>query len=97
MEVVCTDYEKRVSKIKADILIRVRIVFLGIALFGLWIAARIVTLQYVEGDKWIAKAEGSHVQERRIKAERGNVYDAEGRDLSVSIPTTAGSNPLPTG
>ncbi len=74
------------SKIKADILIRVRIVFLGIALFGLWIAARIVTLQYVEGDKWIAKAEGSHVQERRIKAERGNVYDAEGRDLSVSIP-----------
>lgn len=67
-------------------MIRVRIVFLGIALFGLWIAARIVTLQYVEGDKWIAKAEGSHVQERRIKAERGNVYDAEGRDLSVSIP-----------
>ncbi len=74
------------SSIKADILVRVQIVFAFVALFGVLIAARIFTIQYVDGSQWTAKAEKSHVQERRIKAERGNVYDADGRDLSVSIP-----------
>ncbi len=72
--------------IKNDILTRVRIVFIAIALFGLLILGRIIKIQYVDGDLWLAKASKSLVKSRRIKADRGNVYDNAGRDLAVSIP-----------
>lgn len=78
--------KKKVSSIKADILVRVRVVFLFIALFGLAILGRIIKIQYIDGDLWMAKAAKSLVRERTIKAERGNVYDFAGRDLAVSIP-----------
>ena len=74
------------SNIKANILQRVRIVFLCVALFVLWIIAKIFIIQFVDGGLWLAKAEKNHVQFRKIKAERGNIYDQYGRDLAVSIP-----------
>jgi cell division protein FtsI (penicillin-binding protein 3) len=72
--------------IKSDILVRVRVVFFFIALFGLLILGRIIKIQYVDGDLWLAKAAKSLVKQRSIKADRGNIYDCEGRDLAVSIP-----------
>lgn len=62
-----------------------RLVVLGC---GLALAARVIVLQVVEHDKWLARANGQWSREVVIDAERGNLYDRHGRPLAVSVTTT---------
>lgn len=55
-------------------------VFMGAVIF------KLVTIQYVEGDKYRDLAENRTVKEMVIPANRGNVYSADGSLLATSIP-----------
>ncbi len=61
---------------------------LAVVACGLLLAARVVTVQVVEHDAWRTRAEGQWSREVTIDAERGNLYDRNGRPLAVSVTTT---------
>ncbi len=71
---------------KKDILWRVYLVYFGVFLFALGIAAKLVFIQFKERDKWVEKAETQEIKEFSLKASRGNILDAKGNLLATSIP-----------
>lgn len=71
---------------KKDILKRVYLVYVGLALFATAILGRVVWVQFVEGDEWRQKAEDLTTQYRKIEAVRGNVFASDGSLLATSIP-----------
>jgi cell division protein FtsI (penicillin-binding protein 3) len=72
--------------IKKDIILRVRIMFLGILLFAGGIIYRVVRLQTYEGEHWRKKSKESYVRERVVDAVRGNIYADDGSLLATSLP-----------
>lgn len=72
--------------IKQSIVLRVRVVFILIALGSVAIPYRIAKLQLNDGDKWREKAEITNFQYREIPATRGNIYAQDGSLLATSLP-----------
>ncbi|MFT7033256.1 MAG: cell division protein FtsI (penicillin-binding protein 3) [Cyclobacteriaceae bacterium] len=72
--------------IKTSILLRVRIAYLAVLLFSFAIIYKIVIIQTVDGDKWIAKSEVNSLKYRTVKATRGNIYSDNGSLLATSLP-----------
>ncbi|MCB9203330.1 MAG: transpeptidase family protein [Flavobacteriales bacterium] len=54
--------------------------------FALAIVGRIAQIQFLEKDKWIAKAETQTTKFREIEAARGNIFAADGSLLATSKP-----------
>lgn len=71
---------------KKSILIRVRVVFILIALGSALIPYQIAKLQLAEGDVWREKAETVNFQFREVPATRGNIYASDGSLLATSLP-----------
>ncbi|MBK9472996.1 MAG: PASTA domain-containing protein [bacterium] len=67
---------------------RLRIVRLAVVAFGVLLALRVVQVQVVEHERWLQRANGQWSREVVIDAERGNLYDRNGRPLAVSVTTT---------
>nr|WP_246611593.1 penicillin-binding protein [Arthrospiribacter ruber] len=57
-----------------------------VALIAGAILFKIVRLQFVEGEKWTAKAESANFKYRQVSATRGNIYAADGSLLATSLP-----------
>jgi cell division protein FtsI (penicillin-binding protein 3) len=72
--------------IKSAILFRIRIAFLFLVLFSFAIIWRMVKVQYVEGERWKKLAHENLLQNRTVKATRGNIYSDNGSLLATSIP-----------
>lgn len=72
--------------IKRSIVLRVRVAFLIVALIAGTILYRIVRLQFVEGEKWLAKSESTNFKYRQVSATRGNIYATDGSLLATSLP-----------
>lgn len=72
--------------IKTSILLRVRIAFLIVVLGSTAIVYRIFDLQVVQGAKWAKVARQNILQNREIKATRGNIYSDNGSLLATSLP-----------
>lgn len=72
--------------IKKSILIRVRIAFLFVMLFGLAISARTGYIQIAQGDEWRKMREQIATDYRRVKATRGSIYSDNGSLLATSLP-----------
>ncbi len=72
--------------VKPEILFRVRLAFLPILFFSGLIFFRVVQLQTVEGDRWRRMAALSTLQNRVVKATRGNLYADNGSLLATSLP-----------
>jgi cell division protein FtsI (penicillin-binding protein 3) len=72
------------SNLKRRIFIRSIIVSVGLLLFSIAIAARIVYVQRVEGKEWKDRAENSRY--RIIPATRGNIFSDDGSLLVTSVP-----------
>lgn len=72
--------------VKQSILIRVRVVFILIALAAAAIPFQIGKLQFKEGDQWREKAETINFQYREVPATRGNIYAGDGSLLATSLP-----------
>ena len=71
---------------RKDILWRSYLVFTGMLLFGLFILAKALYIQQVEGNYWKGLSDSLHLEYREMDAERGSIYSEDGRMLSSSIP-----------
>ena len=59
----------------------------GLMVFGaLAVFAKLLHLQYVDGNKWRTIADSLTIQERVVEAARGNIYSVDGSLLATSVP-----------
>lgn len=72
--------------IKKSILLKVRLAFLPMLLFGIAIVYRIAVIQMVEGDKWRSLKAEIGLEYREVPATRGNILSDNGSLLATSIP-----------
>ena len=72
--------------IKRSIVLRVRVIFILVALAACAIPYKIAVVQLKEGEKWKAKAEQVNFQYREVPATRGNIYASDGSLLATSLP-----------
>lgn len=72
--------------IRANILLRVYLAFGLIVLFALAVLLRLGDVQFIQGDKWRAKADSLSTKEFDIEAARGNIYSNDGSLLATSVP-----------
>jgi cell division protein FtsI (penicillin-binding protein 3) len=73
-------------KVKTDILLRVRITYLAVALFTIAAVYRLVIIQYVESEKWRGLGQTNGLKVMKINATRGNIYADDGSLLATSLP-----------
>lgn len=73
-------------EIKNDILWRVYLSFLLIAVLGLCVLGRAVYIQQAEGKYWRGMSDSLHLKYQSIEAERGSIYSEDGYMLSTSVP-----------
>ena len=73
-------------KVKTDILLRVRIAYLAVALFTIAAVYRLVIIQYVESEKWRGLGQTNGLKVMKINATRGNIYADDGSLLATSLP-----------
>lgn len=72
---------------KRDILGRVYLSFLGIALLGSMVLGRAIYIQRVQGSYWRALSDSVRQRFEPLDAQRGTIYTEQGEMLSTSVPT----------
>lgn len=72
--------------VKNDILWRLYLAFLLIAIFGFVIIGQVINIQFVQGETYRAKGDSLQLKYREIPAKRGNVYAESGNLLAASFP-----------
>ena len=65
---------------------RVYLAFGLIVLFAFAVLLRLGDVQFIQGDKWRAKADSLSTKEFEIEAARGNIYSNDGSLLATSVP-----------
>jgi len=70
-----------------SIVTRFGIVYFGIILLFVAVIIRIIYLQTVEKDEWLAVAAKSKKTDILVKPSRGNIFACDGRLMASSIPT----------
>ena len=73
-------------EVKNDILWRVNLGFLGLALFGMFILGKAFYTQRFEGNYWKNMSDSMHTKILDLDAERGTIYSEDGSMLSTSLP-----------
>ena len=73
-------------KVKTDILFRVRVTCLAVALFTIAAFYRLVVIQYFESEKWRGLGQTNGLKVMKINATRGNIYADDGSLLATSLP-----------
>ncbi|MEY3432788.1 MAG: hypothetical protein RL131_724, partial [Bacteroidota bacterium] len=71
---------------KRDILWRSYLIYLIMLLIGIFVFAKALYIQQVEGNYWKSVSDSLHLEYREMDAERGTIYSEDGRMLSSSIP-----------
>lgn len=72
---------------KKEILLRANLGFLFICLLGMAIISRAFYIQTVQGPYYRSLADSLTIFPKKILAERGNIYSADGRLLATTLPT----------
>ncbi|MFT3679988.1 MAG: penicillin-binding protein [Ferruginibacter sp.] len=72
--------------IKRDILWRVYLCFIGIAVLGVMVMGRAFYIQQFEGTYWQSMGDSLHQKFVPLEAERGSIYSEDGNILSTSVP-----------
>ncbi|MBS1761000.1 MAG: transpeptidase family protein [Bacteroidetes bacterium] len=73
--------------VKRDILWRVYVSFIGIALLSVFVFAKALYIQRVQGSHWRNMSDSLHQRFIPLVAERGTIYSEDGEMLSASVPT----------
>jgi len=73
-------------KTQKDIAWRIYLIYTFCCLLGIAIISKVVYIQWFIGDDLRAKAEKMTIDNKTIKAVRGNIYAADGSLLATSIP-----------
>lgn len=74
-------------EVKRDILWRVYLSFLGIAVLSVFIISKAFYIQRFQGSYWKSMSDSLHQRIEPLDAERGTIYSEDGQMLSTSIPT----------
>lgn len=74
-------------EVKRDILWRVYLSFIGMALLSILILSRAFYIQQFQGNYWKSMSDSLHQRIEPLDAERGTIYSEDGQMLSTSIPT----------
>ena len=74
-------------EVKRDILWRVYLSFIGLALLGVLVMGRAFYIQRVEGAYWRNMSDSLHQRFVTLDAQRGTIYSEDGQFLSTSVPT----------
>jgi cell division protein FtsI (penicillin-binding protein 3) len=72
--------------VRDEIVWRSGIVYFAIAVLAIILLVRVIILQYIEKDKWIAMAEKFVYRTDVVPAIRGDILDDNGRLLASSVP-----------
>ncbi|ADQ79650.1 Peptidoglycan glycosyltransferase [Paludibacter propionicigenes WB4] len=72
---------------RKNIVLRFGIVYIIICLSFFLVLYRIIVIQFVERDKWMALAAKNVKSNIVVKPNRGNIYACDGRLMASSIPT----------
>lgn len=72
--------------IKNDILWRVYLCFLCIAVLGICVIGKAAYIQYAQGEYWISVGDSLQLSYKPVSAERGSIYSEDGNILSTSVP-----------
>ncbi len=72
---------------RKNIVLRFGIVYVIVCLSFLLVVYKIVVIQFVEKDKWMALAAQNKKTDIVVKPNRGNIYACDGRLMASSIPT----------
>lgn len=72
--------------VKRDILWRVYLCFIGIAVLGIVVLGRTFYIQRFEGKYWQSMGDSMHQKFIPLEAERGSIYSEDGNILSTSVP-----------
>ncbi len=73
-------------EIKRDILWRVYLCFIGIALICFFVIGKAFYIQRIQGDYWKKLSDSVHQKYVELNADRGTIYSDDGSMLSTSIP-----------
>ena len=74
------------SSVKKSIVTRVRLAFLGVALFSCAVAWKISRIQYQEGAKWRSLEQERRISYQPVPATRGNIYSDNESIMATSLP-----------
>lgn len=72
--------------IKKDIVWRVGLVYIGLFVFAVLIASKLVFLQVIGGEKWKKMAEETRIKNFRIPSHRGDILTDDMRLLASDVP-----------
>ncbi len=72
--------------IKKDILWRVGLIYLVVAIFAVLIVSKIIYLQVIDGDKWKEKSNNTRIKKMKILPHRGDIYASDMKLLACSAP-----------
>ncbi|MBI4931265.1 MAG: transpeptidase family protein [Bacteroidetes bacterium] len=72
--------------VRKDILWRIYLVYLFIFLIAGFIIARVIKIQFSEGEFWKQRANELTLHYANIEAMRGNIFDVNGQLLATSLP-----------
>jgi cell division protein FtsI (penicillin-binding protein 3) len=73
-------------EVKKDILWRVYLGFILLAMVGALIIGKAFYIQQVQGNYWLSMSDSLHQKIVELDAERGTIYSEDGSMLSTSIP-----------
>jgi len=73
-------------EIRRDILWRVYLCFIGMALLCVLILGKAFYIQRIQGDHWRNMSDSMHQRIVELDAERGTIYSEDGQMLSTSLP-----------
>jgi cell division protein FtsI (penicillin-binding protein 3) len=73
-------------EIKKDILWRVYLCFIAIAVICAFIIGKAFYIQQMQGAYWHSVSDSMHTRVEEVDAERGTIYSEDGQMLSTSIP-----------
>ncbi len=73
--------------VRKDILWRVYLSFIGIAILSMLVLGRAFYIQRFQGGYWRSISDSLHQRIQSLDAERGTIYSEDGQMLSASIPT----------
>ena len=73
-------------EVKRDILWRVYMAYIVMAVVCVVIFGKAFYIQQVQGSMWRGMSDSLHLKMQSIEADRGTIYSADGEMLSTSVP-----------
>ncbi|TYZ07635.1 transpeptidase family protein [Hymenobacter lutimineralis] len=74
------------GNVKKSIVTRVRLAFLGVALFSMAIVVKVWQIQFKEGERWRALEQERRIVYQPVFATRGNIYSDNESIMATSLP-----------